>query len=183
MRKWQYTDKGIPFLNIRCIQDGQLDLKDVQYLDPMEVEKKYDHFLLEAGDFVVSSSGTLGRVAIIKPEHLPIMLNTSIIRFRSFNKDILDSGFLLHYLQSKIFYKQISTESQGSAQVNFGPSHLKKLDIELPSLPQQKVIAQFLDSCTTEIQTLSKIEEYIRLQKRGLMQQLLTGAIRVQVEE
>lgn len=78
LRKWQYRPEGLPFLNIRTLVDNDIDLSKVQYLDPKEVEVKYQHFLLKEYDHVVSSSGTLGRIVTIQKQHLPLMLNTRV---------------------------------------------------------------------------------------------------------
>ena len=80
IRNWQYRDTGIPFLNIRCLVDGRLDRPSMNCLDPDEVNDKYRHFLLDVGDYVVSSSGTIGRLAEVASDDLPCMLNTSVIR-------------------------------------------------------------------------------------------------------
>jgi len=81
LRNWQYGNTGIPFLNIRTINDNGFIDKDLcQFVKPEEFYGKYEHFLLNAGDYVVSSSGTLGKLAEIREEDLPLMLNTSVIR-------------------------------------------------------------------------------------------------------
>src|SRR5690606_38158992 len=89
LRNWQYRDEGIPFVNIRCLKDGRLMRSEMTCLDPEEVETKYQHFLLDVGDYVVSSSGTLGRLAEVFPEDLPCILNTSVIRFRPLHEGVL----------------------------------------------------------------------------------------------
>ncbi len=91
LRHWQYRDSGIPFLNIRTLVGNDIDLSKVQYLEEDEVERRYSHFLLEPFDHVVSSSGTIGRIVTIQKNHLPLMLNTSIIRMRTIPK-VLGSG-------------------------------------------------------------------------------------------
>ncbi|QOJ19911.1 MAG: restriction endonuclease subunit S [Gammaproteobacteria bacterium] len=101
LRNWQYRNEGIPFLNIRVIKDGDVDLQKVQYLHPEEVHAKYQHFLLQENDHVISTSGTLGRLTTIRKCHLPLCLNTSLIRMRKKNerygtwliKHMLSSGF------------------------------------------------------------------------------------------
>ncbi len=59
LRRWQYRDSGLRFLNIRTIADGDIDLSKTQFVDPVEAEIKYRHFLLSEYDHVVSSSGTI----------------------------------------------------------------------------------------------------------------------------
>ena len=62
-------------------------------LDPVEVNEKYQHFLLDAGDYVVSSSGTIGRIAEVSEDDLPCMLNTSVIRMRSKDESSLNRRY------------------------------------------------------------------------------------------
>lgn len=130
IRNWQYTEKGVKFLNIRLIKNNDLDLESANMVSEDEAYGRYKHFLLEENDIIVSTSGTLGKYAVIRKEHLPIMLNTSIIRFRPIEKDYF--GFMYQYLKSNSFYKELITKSSGSVQLNFGPTHLKEINIIKP---------------------------------------------------
>ena len=132
LRKWQYKESGIPFLNIRTLVGNDIDFSKVKYIDKDEVKKKYKHFLLEPHDHVVSSSGTIGRIVTIQNWHLPLMLNTSIIRMRP-NTASVGKWQLKHFLQSEYFQNQIRAHATGAAQMNFGPSHLKQMWIIAPS--------------------------------------------------
>jgi type I restriction enzyme S subunit len=92
------------------------------------VNTKYKHFLLEEGDHVVSSSGTLGRIVTIQDFHLPLMLNTSIIRMRPKTNNV-GRWQLKHFLKSDYFQNQILSLASGVAQMNYGPTHLKEMFI------------------------------------------------------
>ena len=177
LRNWQYRNEGVKFINIRCIQGGDIDTSVAQHLSVDEVEEKYKHFLLDEGDYVLSSSGTIGRLALVKKHHLPLLLNTSVIRFRSIDEKKLDKLFLRHFLQSKQFFDKISEQSQGSAQVNFGPTHLKLLDVLLPPLPEQKKIASILTSVDEVIETTQKQIDKLQDLKKATMNELLTKGI------
>ncbi len=144
LRNWQYREKGTKFINIRCIKNGYLDTSIAQCISSDEVENKYNHFLLNEGDYILSSSGTIGRIAVVRKCDLPLLLNTSVIRFRTLDESKLDMKYLFYFLQSKQFYEKIFEQSQGSAQVNFGPSHLKLLHASFPPLLEQKRIAEIL---------------------------------------
>jgi type I restriction enzyme S subunit len=133
-------------------KNGYLNLaKTSRHLSTDEAESKYKHFLCDKGDLVIASSGISfdndgylrTRGAFIENEHLPLCLNTSTIRFKALNDNNL--VFLKHWLQSFEFRKQITMLVTGSAQQNFGPSHLKQIKIKLPPLAQQKRIAAILD--------------------------------------
>lgn len=53
------------------------------------------------------------------------------------------------------------------------------MKIQLPSLQEQKAIAQILSTADKEIDPLTQQLEQLKLQKKGLMQLLLTGIVRV----
>jgi type I restriction enzyme S subunit len=147
VRNWQFTDSGIKLINIRNLVNDKINLENTtNHLSEEEVAKKYNHFLLEEGDYIMASSGvTWGKIAEVKKEHLPLCLNTSIIKLRPKYNDF-EKKYLWYFIKSNIFTKQIDKIITGSAQPNFGPSHLKKIKIPVPPLPQQQKIASILDA-------------------------------------
>ena len=168
IRHWQYRDAGIPFVNIRCLVDGRLDRQSMNCLDAMEVNDKYSHFLLDAGDYVVSSSGTIGRIAEVFLADLPCMLNTSVIRMRPNNRNILDRRFLRYFLTSSLFQTQIESFASGSVQRNYGPTHLKMMWIVLPPLPEQRAIAHILGTLDDKIELSRRMNETLEEIARAL---------------
>jgi type I restriction enzyme S subunit len=90
VRNWQFTTYGIKLLNVaNILKTGTIDLsKTDRCLSTEEVQQKYKHFLADAGDLVIASSGisfdTDGllrtRGAFVKANHLPLCMNTSTIR-------------------------------------------------------------------------------------------------------
>ncbi|MCR9293905.1 MAG: restriction endonuclease subunit S [bacterium] len=154
VRKWQFTSEGIKLLNVANIEkDGQLNLsKTDRHLSIDEVENRYTHFLLDEGDLVIASSGISfdvdgllrTRGAFVSADHLPLCLNTSTIRFKA-KEGVSDLAFLRHWINAYEFRQQITQRVTGSAQQNFGPTHLKSLKIALPPLSEQKRIAEILD--------------------------------------
>ena len=105
------------------------------------------------------------------------MMNTSVIRFKPLAN--LDYDYLLSFFKSTLFKNQIDLLITGGAQPNFGPVHLKKVLIPLPSLPEQTAIAAILSDMDAEISALEQRREKTRLLKQGMMQELLTGRIRL----
>jgi type I restriction enzyme S subunit len=153
VRKWQFTNSGIKLLNVgNILATGDLDLsKTDRCLSREEVEKRYKHFLVDAGDLVIASSGISfdddgllrTRGVFVRRSHLPLCLNTSTIRFKS--KGEADLRYLRFWLDSYEFRSQITRRVTGSAQQNFGPSHLEDIRISLPDLSEQQRIAGQLE--------------------------------------
>jgi type I restriction enzyme, S subunit len=156
IRNYQNTTEGINFLNIRCFVNGRLDTASMKKVAESEALGKYRHFLLDVGDYVVSSSGTLGRIAEVYPEDLPVMLNTSTIRFRPIDNSLLDRLYLRYFLESDVFQRQVKSLATGSVQLNYGPSHLAFVEMPLPAIEIQTAIGKVLDSITRMIELNSR---------------------------
>ena len=92
----------------------------------------------------------------------------------------LEPRYLFHYLKSSRFVRRIPSYVQGSVRDSLTYSALQAMPIPLPEIEYQKKIAVFFDKLDHLIQTLSVEIKASKEQKKGLIQQLLTGKIRVQ---
>jgi len=79
--------------------------------------------------------------------------------------------------------EQINALVVGSNYPAINSSDVKSLQIYCPSFEEQRRIAAVLEACGQEIALLEKKRELLKQQKQGLMQQLLTGRVRVNVAE
>jgi type I restriction enzyme S subunit len=141
VRNWQFTTSGIKLLNVGNITiDGRVDLRrSERHVSEDEAFGRYSHFLVDEGDLLMPSSGIpiegdgllRTRSAFATSSDLPLCMNTSTIRFKP-KMEEASLLFLQGWLQSREFRVQITKLVTGSAQKNFGPSHLKQLSITLP---------------------------------------------------
>ncbi len=151
VRKYQYMSSGVKLLNGGNINEGILNLDTtVRYISEEEAYGKYNHFLVDEGDLLIACSGVVvdkfdGKIAYAKKAHLPLCMNTSTMRFKSLDTDVLHIDYFRRFLASNHFKNQLQKLITGSAQLNFGPSHIKQMVIPLPPLVEQKRIAAILD--------------------------------------
>jgi len=141
VRNWQFTSSGVKLLNVGNItKDGKVDLlRSERHILEDEAFGRYNHFLVDEGDLLMPSSGIpieedgllRTRSAFARSSDLPLCMNTSTIRFKP-KMERASLLFLQGWLQSREFRVQITKLVTGSAQKNFGPSHLKQLSITLP---------------------------------------------------
>ena len=184
VRKYQFTTRGVKLLNGTNIQQGVLDLdRTDRYISEKEAFGWYSHFLVDDGDILIACSGiTVARfdekVTIAEKYHLPLCMNTSTMRFKMKSNSVY-KGFFMHYLKSSDFKKQIEGQATGSAQLNFGPSHVEKVIMEIPTYNEQQAIAQILSDMDAEITQLETKKEKYQAIKQGMMQELLTGKTRL----
>lgn len=177
LRNHQYRDEGVPFLNIRTIRDDDVDFSKVQYLDENEVEAKYQHFLLQENDHVVSSSGTLGRVVTIRAGHLPLVLNTSLIRMRP--KSYVGRWFIKSYLKHGDYLQMVTSMATGAAQLNYGPMHLRQLTLTVPTPIIAEMFEEQARPMYEQIKVLLDANQKLRAARDLLLPRLMSGEIAV----
>lgn len=178
IRNWQYVDDGVKFINIRCINNGSIDTSTANKISREEAYGKYKHFLLEPYDIVMSCSGTLGRYAIVQKEHLPLCLNTSVIRFKPRQNDF-DYSFVYGYMTSTEFLNRQLVMANGSAQVNFGPTHLKQITIKEPPVELRKQFNYIVMPIINSMIAIRGESTKLALVRDAFLPKLMSGEIDV----
>ena len=184
IRHWQYTNsaEGTRFINIRCIQDGDILLNTANRIRTEEADGKYAHFHLKEWDIVVSTSGTLGRSAIVRSSHLPLVLNTSVIRFRPIG-NLTSFSFLYGYLNSPIFLNELEMSASGSVQKNFGPMHLRKIRTLCPPFGCLQRYDEIAGPLVRQVIAKRAESDALAAQRDILLPRLVAGVVRWAVSE
>jgi type I restriction enzyme S subunit len=188
VRKHQFTENGVKLLNGTNIQKSRVDLDNTRtHISVDEAYGGYKHFLADSGDLIIACSGISvdrfdEKIAFLEDKHLPLCMNTSTMRFKVKKNAKASLSFLRYFMMSPLFKNQIRRQITGSAQLNFGPSHVGKCYIAIPSFEEQERIAKVLANADKEIDLLQQQLDDLHQEKKALMQQLLTGKRRVLVD-
>jgi len=145
--------------------------------------------LLKRGEFAYNKSTSagypFGAIKRLKA-HEKGVVSTLYICFRVKRPDMC-IDFLEHYFESGVFNRQIYAIAQEGARshglLNVGIGDFFATQLWIPSLPEQRRIASVLNAAAKEIELLGERLDAYKLQKRGLMQQLLTGKKRVKASD
>lgn len=172
VRNTQYTEEGVKLLNVANLVNGKVDLSTSdRYISEKEAYGKYKHFLCDDGDFIIASSGIKveyidKKMGFVDETMLPLCMNTSTIRFKVLDENILRIRYFMYYLKSHHFKEQLFRQITGSAQLNYGPSHLGKMIMPLIDLANQDEIINYLDRINHIInarqQQLQKLDELVK---------------------
>jgi type I restriction enzyme S subunit len=158
VRNTQFTQSGVKLLNVGNINDSKIDLSRTKiYISEDEAYGKYKHFLVDSGDLLIACSGIVvsnfhNKIAFVKDSDLPLCMNTSTMRFKTLDPKKLSLDFFRYFLMTDVFKHQLQKLITGSAQLNFGPSHIKQMSIILPPLPQQEKIVSVLDTASALVE-------------------------------
>ena len=163
VRNTQYTESGVKLLNVANLVNGKVVLSNTsRFISEDEAFGKYKHFLCDDGDLIIASSGIKveyldKKMGFVTKDMLPLCMNTSTIRFKVKDKNQLDIKYLMYFFKSNIFKDQIQKLITGSAQLNYGPSHLNKVFIKMNTMNKQKEIVNKLDKITKMIENQEKM--------------------------
>ena len=93
----------------------------------------------------------------------------------------LKCEYLFYLFSSKFFHKSIFSFSAGTTVLHLNLTSVKKILIPIPSISEQIKIASILSGVDAYIQKNQEYKKKLERLKKGLMQKLLTGQIRVKV--
>lgn len=174
-----FKDSGINFVKIESLEEnGNIIKGKIAFIDSF-TNNLLKRSQLKSNDILISIAGVLGRVAIVKDDILPANTNQALAIVR-LNKEVaLNIEFLFYFLNSERIKRHIEALSVQGAQANLSLQNIYDLRIELPSYQEQTAIAQILSDMDAEIEKLEQKLAKYRQVKQGMMQELLTGRIRL----
>lgn len=160
--------KGLPFFQ------GKTEFGDIY----PEVKKwcTQPKKVSEPLDILISVRAPVGEVNINK---YVSCIGRGLGAIRS--KNVTYYKFIYYIIQ--LASKELRKASQGSTFDAINSSDLKDLKIAIPNIQEQEKIADLIWSIEERVQEKYKMKEYLQQLKKGLMQQLLTGKIRVKVDQ
>ncbi|MGP0856089.1 restriction endonuclease subunit S [Serratia sp. CY84636] len=165
---------GPKMLRITDIQDNKVDWKSVPFCKIEDNQK--DKYLLCNGDLVFARTGaTVGKSFLINEDISNTVFASYLIRVRC-NKKI-NSHYLSYFFLSPTYWNQITEFSAGIGQPNVNGSKLKKLNLPLASVCEQKIIAEKLDTLLAQVEsTKARLEQIPQILKR-FRQAVLAAAV------
>lgn len=171
-----YVKSGVPCFRSANVQEGYILDKDWVYISE-ESNKTLEKSRLRIGDVLVVRTGYPGTSCVV-PENFDGANCIDIIFARPI-KDIVLPEYLSWFINSSLGKKQVLQGQGGLAQQHFNVGSLNTMQISIPSLKEQQKIVDMI-SCFQESIVKSEVErEKLLSLKRGLMQDLLTGKVRV----
>ena len=176
----QWRKSGIPFYRAReiVILAEKNTVENELFID----ETLYNQYKTLYGvpavnDLLVTGVGTLGKVYKVQNTNPFYFKDGNIICLK--NKGSINSDYVSYHFDYYIVKDQINDNSGKSTVGTYTINSARKTIIPVPSVPEQTAIANVLSSMDKEIETLNTNLEKYRNLKTAMMQQLLTGKIRL----
>lgn len=178
---FQPLESGVPVVRGEHIKNGRLSTDWGNYWYITEADSKnFPKTVLEEGDLVMAVRGTVGNFGVVGPEHVGAQISPNLIRI-SPNEKLVDSKFFFFQMDSSARALQKSYV-QSQALPSLSASDIKGIPMPLPPIREQEKIGEILSAVDEKLRHLLDGKSLNEVLKRGLMQKLLTGEWRVNVD-
>jgi type I restriction enzyme S subunit len=170
-----YRESGVPMLRSANVREGGVVIADLKFMSETD-HARMGKSAVAPGDVVSVRTGYPGTTAVI-PEDLARANCIDIIISRPGPR--LLPGYLATWVNSELGKGQVLRGQGGLAQQHFNVGEMKQLLIALPSLVEQQQIVSIGTHQDSLLSAEQQAVEKLRLVKSGLMEDLLTGRVRV----
>lgn len=171
-----YRNKGVPLLRNQNIKHGFLDDRDVLYVDP-GYELAFRNKRLKAGDLLTARTGYPGMTCVVPVEYEGAQSFTTLITRP--NKATVDSRFLCHFVNSAAGQSFFERSQIGGAQKNVNAGTLRGMPVPVPTLDEQRAIAEALSDVDALLNSLDRLIAKKRDLQQAAQHQLVTGQTRL----
>jgi len=146
--------------------------------------EEVDRHRLRSGDILVVRSSLkkdgVAYPALFEEDSEPVIFAGFLIRIRP-NKKVVCPPYLLHYLRTERARQRLISYSGTVAITNVTQESLETLVVPIPTIEEQQTITSILSILDDKIEKERTKKDELEQLKKGLMQVLLTGKVRVKV--
>ncbi len=172
----QFLQNGVPFLSVNNLNNNKIDYSDLRYISRKDHEEFSKKCKPQKNDILLGKAASVGLVALVETDfEFNIWSPIALIRL---NNEYIPK-FIYYSFQTKATINQIKLLTNSSSQGNIGMGDIEKLNFLVPFREEQAAIAIIFSDMDTEIESLEKKRDKCVMIKQGMMQQLLTGKIRI----
>jgi type I restriction enzyme S subunit len=176
LKKSFYVNDGYKIYGQEQVISG--DATYGNYYISEEKYKSLEGFKVDAGDILISLVGTIGKILIVPADFEKGIINPRLLKITP-DKNRADSEFIAHLLNSDFLIQQMNQKSHGGTMNILNKGMLMSVCFGIPTLDEQKKIAAILSEVDKKISISQQLKAKLILLKKALMQDLLSGKVRV----
>jgi len=165
------------YLTSKNVRFGYLIVDNIETIDKKQHESIYKRCDVKKGDLLLTKDGANTGNAAINEICEPFSMLSSVAFIRS--NDRSTENYLLHYLLSDSSQAKIKDEMSGNAITRLTLKKINEFIVSCPEIGEQVEIADRLSALSRRVDFEVKYMEKLKTQKKGLMQDLLTGKVQV----
>lgn len=177
-----YVDVGIPLIRSQNVHSDGLRLDDVSYITETQ-HAKMSGSQLKSFDVLLNITGaSIGRCYYLPPDFKEGNVNQHVCIIR-LKQEVMDSVFLTFCLNSELGQRQVMSLQAGGNREGLNFQQVRAIRLAVPPIDEQKRIAEIVSSIEKNIRNKLAKLAHLSDTKKALMQDLLTGKVRVNLTD
>ncbi|MEZ8185576.1 restriction endonuclease subunit S [Shewanella sp. 5S214] len=175
----EYVENGVPVVMPKNMKSNRVSCKGIAQITAEKAATLSKHKVL-SGDILFSRRGDIGRFALVEDVNEGSICGTGCLKARL--NDSMSSSFFAAYLTLEYVVEWLINNSVGQTMLNLNTSILATLPVLKPPLEEQNKISSVITSLDMSITLKERKLLAQQNTKKALMQDLLTGKVRVNME-
>jgi len=170
------------FLSAKNITSTGFSLAEQVFIS-QEKDNKLRSGKLVRNDIIITTRGSVGNVALYSSDIVydSIRINSGMAVVRVYKADAVLHEYLYQLMRSEVVQNQVELLNFGSAQPQLTIGIINELDISIPPISEQRKVADILNGVDRKLSAAKVKLAKAKDLKQGLMNDLLTGKVRVSV--
>ncbi|MCG3676244.1 restriction endonuclease subunit S [Aliarcobacter butzleri] len=177
LKSEHYTTSGVRVIQLQNIGDGKFINKEFVYTSEEKANQLKNCLIYPNEIILAKMAEPVARACLIPSFEDKFLMCSDGIRLLV-DKNRFSTKYILEYINYDLFRKIAIDRSTGSTRGRIGLSDLKTIPLSLPPLKEQEKIADILITWNEAVDKQEKLIEAKELQKKALMQKLLSGEVR-----
>ncbi|UEA74527.1 restriction endonuclease subunit S [Lachnospiraceae bacterium GAM79] len=169
LKRGDMKDNGIPVYEQ---QHAIYNSRHFRYYIDEQKFNEMKRFQVNTDDLIISCSGTVGKVSIIRSDDPKGIISQALLLLRVDQNKILPL-YLKYFFTSRDGYNAIVSRSSGSVQVNIAKRNvIEQIPLMLPKIETQRKIVEILNSIDKKIEENEEINNNLEQQAQAIYQQM-----------
>jgi type I restriction enzyme S subunit len=165
---------GVPLIRIVDLTGDRVADNGLHRISPA-LDAAFRRSRLRGGEILLSIQGTIGRVAIAPRELRGANISRTIARIDVGER--INAGFLRHWLLSASGQRALEDAVTGTTRDSLNIGALRLIQVPVPPPPEQRRIAEILDTVDAALRSTEKLIAKLRRLKQGVLHDLLTRGV------
>lgn len=172
-----FQEEGVPVFTQKTVLDN-----DFFHGDTFISQEKYEQlksFAVEAGDILITTRGSIGKIAVAPPDVTCGILHPCVIRFRTDKSKVMDEFLKYVFNETDLLRQQLLLKSNATTIDVVYSYALKCVSLAVPPLEEQREIVSYLaNKCAAidaDIARRRKLIERLSAYRRSLIYEVVTG--------
>lgn len=150
------SESGIQTLSAKSVKNGYIDYSQCYFIS----KEEYDRFMVRGfprtGDILLTTEAPMGFVARLDRDDVAIAQRLLTLRGK---KDVLDSDYLMYYLQSPKGQAALKARETGTTVTGIKQAEFRKIELELPDYDYQMKVSGIMRAIDKKIELNNAINE------------------------